>query len=345
MQINEPTSNRIAHNRIVWIDWTKAILIFLVILGHSGSLFSPILYIFHIPGFFFVSGYLCNYEKKQTGSLRSSTGMVYAIFLYNFIFIILNAIIANITGRGIFHAHTGSGISETLIRPIIGIFWCYYKSTDFSNPLLAQFWFVWVLIILRWLYKFIYPINFKSKLLILFGCIAYSICIIQFKIPTLFYIDRTIICLPFFMAGNVMRSYPPPCNQRTKRQRITTIVLAFAIISTIYIVARLCGNLGVDIFNRNLGSSVIVFYSLGFLGTYALILGCSALPPIKIIEIISIGTFFILAIHLILLHYFSSIIPDPTRLIVSGCIILLCVPFIHFSSKWCPIALGKHRHS
>lgn len=142
-----------------------------------------------------------------------------------------------------------------------------------------------------------------------------------------------------------MRNYPPPRNQHTKRQRITTIALAFTIISTVYIIARISGNLGVDIFNRNLGSSVIVFYSLGFLGTYVLILGCSALPPIKIIAIISIGTFFILAIHLILLHYFSSIIPDPTRLIISGCIILLCVPFIHFSSKWCPIALGKHRRS
>lgn len=152
MQIN---STNLTKNRIVWIDWTKAILIFLVILGHSGSVFTPILYLFHIPAFFFVSGYLCNYNKKSTGTINSSRWMIYSIILYNLVFIALNTFVAITTGKGLFHAERGTSLYELMLRPVIGITWCYYKSADFSNPLLAQFWFVWVLIILRWSYQYI----------------------------------------------------------------------------------------------------------------------------------------------------------------------------------------------
>lgn len=140
-----------------------------------------------------------------------------------------------------------------------------------------------------------------------------------------------------------MRNYIP--SRTTPPKRIKSLISASLILIAIYLAAKLCGNLGVDIFNRNLGNSVILFYIFGFIGSLALILGSTALPQSQIIETISIGTFLILAVHLLILQLLSPIVQYFTSPIISGFIILLCIPIIYLASKWCPIALGKGKHS
>ena len=43
-----------------WIDWTKAILIWLMVLGHArlNGILLDFVYAFHMPAFFVISGYL-----------------------------------------------------------------------------------------------------------------------------------------------------------------------------------------------------------------------------------------------------------------------------------------------
>lgn len=135
--------------RIAWVDWNKAILICLVVLGHAGSIFYPIIYLFHIPAFFFISGYLCNYEKAEAGSLRKSGPLIAGILLYNVLFMVVNAVYAFTTGVGIMHAVPGTSFEEIVIKPITGVVCVYYPSAPYSNPLCAQLWFVWVLVLLR----------------------------------------------------------------------------------------------------------------------------------------------------------------------------------------------------
>uniref|UniRef100_UPI001C2F5592 acyltransferase family protein n=1 Tax=Micrococcus sp. GbtcB5 TaxID=2824750 RepID=UPI001C2F5592 len=53
-------------NRVEWIDTAKGMGIFLVILGHTGSLGGRItnyIYSYHMPLFFFLSGYLFSVGK------------------------------------------------------------------------------------------------------------------------------------------------------------------------------------------------------------------------------------------------------------------------------------------
>ena len=52
------------NKRIEWVDIYKAILIFLVVLGHSHNLrLVPYIYTFHMAAFFFISGYTTDYSK------------------------------------------------------------------------------------------------------------------------------------------------------------------------------------------------------------------------------------------------------------------------------------------
>ena len=51
--------------RFIWVDYAKTIGIYLVILGHSYicTPINEIIYTFHMPLFFFLSGYLFSFER------------------------------------------------------------------------------------------------------------------------------------------------------------------------------------------------------------------------------------------------------------------------------------------
>lgn len=107
----------------------------------------------------------------------------------------------------------------------------------------------------------------------------------------------------------------------------------------------LCKNERPDMFHLYIGSSVLLYYFVSFAGTYALIIFSKLLPKSNFAVTISLGTFLILAIHLIILPYlkFSIIEMDKTRFIALSIIILICIPCISLANKTCPIFLGKSR--
>ena len=81
-------------NRIGYIDMAKGLAIILVIVGHSSfvpPLAKMMLYIFHIPLFFFLSGFTLNVKKYETFSgyfLNKWKSLVVPFFLLN-IFVFL----------------------------------------------------------------------------------------------------------------------------------------------------------------------------------------------------------------------------------------------------------------
>ena len=76
-------------NRIGYIDMAKGLAIILVIVGHSSfvpHIAKMILYIFHIPLFFFLSGFTLNVRKYETFSgycLNKVKSLVVPFFLLN----------------------------------------------------------------------------------------------------------------------------------------------------------------------------------------------------------------------------------------------------------------------
>lgn len=334
--------------RIVWCDWMKAILILLVVLGHSGSVFTYVLYLFHIPAFFFISGYLANYNKDGAGSIKSSRWMIYAIIIYNLLLIAVNALHAFIAGTGIGHANPGTDFNELLIRPLIGITWCYYKNNPITNPVCAQFWFVWVLIIIKWLYRFIAHRSDTVKIAVCVLCIVYSCMIYQLNIRTLFYIDRSILAFPFFIIGNMLHGERYHTLVKPVGGGKICLLHSAVLIVLIVVVNMLINGYRPDIFHYQLGNSVLLFYALAFIGTYAVILFTQLLPKFQMIEVISKGTFLILALHLYLLGWIEKIPfvgADPTKIVILLIICLLCYPMIRGSNKYVPLLLGKSSHN
>lgn len=63
-------NSRIAKKRVAWIDGVKSIGILAMIAGHiwpSGTLFDKFIHVWHMPIFFFLSGYLFSEKHWKIG--------------------------------------------------------------------------------------------------------------------------------------------------------------------------------------------------------------------------------------------------------------------------------------
>ena len=81
----------IIKNRINWIDWAMAIAIFFVVYGHipeeKGSNLHNYITLFHMPLFFFISGYLTKTEYLNTTTLKKYWHtLVIPYIFYNIVF-------------------------------------------------------------------------------------------------------------------------------------------------------------------------------------------------------------------------------------------------------------------
>jgi len=97
--VDEFNVNDKMQNRIDWIDWAKVIGIWIVVYGHTpGHLFGQVIFLFHMPLFFIISGML----YKQRPVVHEIQRSLYSLILPYFIY---NAIITIITPPGRTNGH------------------------------------------------------------------------------------------------------------------------------------------------------------------------------------------------------------------------------------------------
>ncbi|MBO7337645.1 MAG: acyltransferase family protein [Paludibacteraceae bacterium] len=323
-------------NRIVWADWIKVVLISLVIMGHTGSSLIPVIYTFHIPAFFFVSGYLSNYEKPIKHLLKTSLLLAGAIVIWNIIFVACN-IPDGVKGADLHK------IWLFVRNSLIKTFWCYYPTSKWGHGLLCQMWFVWVLIIIKLACGLIARRGERLKLGVILACVVYTAIVYHNDVRTWFYLDRSICALPFFLAGNMARGMKIDVD---KLSSIRNIAIAAAMMTICVVVTLKTYDRSIDMFHFRLGRNAILYYTTAAIGTALCIMICTKLPRAKAIEILSNGTLLILAIHIWLYQYLDEyFIFDKTRITETLAIVLICLPLVYITEKWCPILLGKNKHT
>ncbi|OYP50848.1 hypothetical protein CIK97_04565 [Prevotella sp. P3-120] len=314
--------------RLNWIDWMKAILIMLVVLGHTGGTFTKEIYLFHVPAFFFVSGYLSKFDIPIKKLIQSVVPLVAAVLLY----ILAHAFIS----------YSINVISNQTIDIRKGITLC------------PQFWFVWVLVIMKFItnavQRFVGIITVKWGGVILL-CIIYIFLSHASRIHTSFYIDRTICAMPYFIIGNRIRQYFGCTLERearlenwTKIKNLLLSALLFAFM--IGIMKFENGGEITDMYHFCFGNSVVLYYVMAMLGTAALMIVARTLPRNRIIEDISDGTFLILGVHFQVVKGLKPVVEsigDESQLVSLLLVLILCYPLIILSKIYCPILLGKDK--
>ena len=274
-------------DRLNWIDWAKAFAISFVVFGHipekTGSFLVCYITQFHMPFFFFISGFLnkTTYLNKDTLN-KYWHSLIIPYLCYNILFYpywVIRHIIE---------------LSDTLqwydfIKPLIGTVMLQHTSPYFE-PLNGVTWFISALLIMRILLSTIY--NYKIAHVFVF--LGIFICAVVFIINEFerYIIDLPFVgfirCFPFFILGFICKKYHI-ISEGTNMTR--DIIISFI-------------GIGASIYTFFIGFNGIVSYGIYFwtinISAIGGIIGiCKLLNHVKseIIQNISIGTITIMGFH------------------------------------------------
>ena len=118
------------------LDIAKGICIILMVIGHSGcpAYLHDFVYLFHMPCFFFISGWLLNdkyLSDLKKGLLQKAKGSYYPYVKWTLIFLIFHNVFASM------YIYENSYSWKTFIERVIRAF-----TMTSSESLLGGFWFL-----------------------------------------------------------------------------------------------------------------------------------------------------------------------------------------------------------
>ncbi|MGG5328990.1 acyltransferase family protein [Enterococcus sp. AZ163] len=222
----------IIKKRLISIDIAKGITILLVVFGHalqgvvdSNSLslvsnnssvyiLKEIIYGFHMPAFFIISGLFLDswLSKKLNRALKQKlTRLVYPYFVWS----LLTACFMQV---GSSYTNNSLGLKEFLLSPIVPF---------------SQYWFLYVLF---FFYLVTYMIHslFRDKYKICLLIISLLIFVINPIIPNVWIIDSFSKYLVYFSMGTFLLPYFKQ-KQKEKKFKMILVCIAFIVVNFVYV--------------------------------------------------------------------------------------------------------------
>lgn len=328
--------------RINWIDWAKTTAITMVVFGHipeaRGSFLITYVCSFHMPFFFFLSGYLFkvrNNHREEFNKLKTS--LIIPYFIYNIIFYPYWFIKQYIEYGGI------SSFYDFALKPLLGTI-CLQIETSYTTPLNGITWFLAVLFIIK-ITLIIFYKNEKKIIIIAIVIILINILNYNYHFAKSLTTVGLLESSPFYILGYLTKKHEFLIRNH-KHNFITG--LSLICISTII-------HLSKAYIQETTCIILITFYSLSICGIYGTCFLCKSINNIssKIVINISTGTLMIMGIHWmfigtinkILEHFYNlkdGIVYSWYEALILAIIIEACIyPFIIFAIKRKPILLGK----
>lgn len=323
------------NKREFWVDVSKTILIFVMVVGHCNPYLwvRTLIYGCHMPAFFIISGYLYKPHdwKKTTKS--------FFIPIVFFSLINLMAVLINYTD--------GTPFPDDFLKKCLYPFFMF--SYEYGIPLVRGVWFVICLYFCRLLFgdipftnpirKFIYPI---AIVCIVFLSLRFLMpeSILHHKLNSL-YLIRTVACIPFFAFGIWCKEHSDLL------QKIPRCVVY--ILFPVYI-AGCFMNGGIDIWAEDYGVNYFFSFIISVIGFWLLYRGTRLTifsGAASVFQIFSTGTFFVLGTHILLRDVYWRWLginksTNWYQAILTGVVImLLCYYPIKILIKKCPILIGK----
>ena len=182
--------------RLNWLDWMKAIGIGLIVYGHFFSLGDIYVYVFSVPLFFLISGFLC---KKE-----STNRIFWEKVWYNLVIPLLIICTMNY----LWGAFVGYFLSSSHLLPKNPLL--FYGNLLIGRGL-GTFWFVYTLIILKIILQYTRMTYFHIVWFLLFLFLAYIINNYDFEVmgnhpfKAPWSIPNTFVSYPFFIIGYSLR--------------------------------------------------------------------------------------------------------------------------------------------
>lgn len=314
------------NRRMIWVDWMKVIGMYFIVAGHLFPAGYPYIYVFNVPLFFLISGFLFHNDINMNVFIKK---------------IILNYVLPLFLIRTIMYFWERYIYLDTSQFISISQYWLFMiKGYQNCN---GACWFIYSLILLRIVFQFMpNKISYIVTFGILLTIIAYYL---HFKgIHRGNAILNITVAYQPFAIGVFLKRYKNQLDQYSPSLPSALGLLFFSILS-IAICEKINGE--VWVFNNGYGRSFLLY----LLGMFNGAVGVYTLSKIftqfaqTIIYTLSFGNILTLGFHQIFVNIINIYMePMPYfSYIMAIIIILLFYPIIILCNNRFPILLGIYR--
>lgn len=269
--------------RFEYVDLVKTVAIFLIVIAHflpNNSFLRIMIYSFHVPIFFFISGII--HEKIKIKKLINRILVLYLIYYIMSVLILV-----------IFGTPTQNDLLDILyINGEIGLW----------NSVL---WFFPCYFLTLCLFLIVKKIM-KDKIWIsLVICTLLSILLFYSKKLNLFGFNKVILLYSYFCLGYILKKFFLKLYLRKNfKYSIISFLLFLILVITYYFINK---NNPISI-NQNDINNVFVYMLFSSLECFSLTISCMTFSKSETIVLISKNTLFIMSTHLIFRLFLQKVI-------------------------------------
>lgn len=318
-----------------WLDWMKAIGIVLIAYGHFFSLYDRYVYVFSVPLFFVISGFLC---KKETDTKLFWKKLWYNLVIPLLLICALNYLIEAIKGF----------LSDDYPLPANPLLFLWNMFIGLHEAV-GGLWFVYTLIILKIILQFTPRAYLHLLWFVAFSVLAYvhnhyDVSLFGLHPSQLVWsVTDTFVSYPFFIMGYALRRWKEEISAyKPNKYTFCWIILSLLLVFLCghhheFVLMVICGY----------GDNFLLFLLGGIAGSAFIYFVSKLLDNLRwpLVTDISVGTILILGFHGHFVKFFRSILDNssPLNLLASILIVLLFVPLIRFCQSYFPLIMGKYR--
>ncbi|MCH5321301.1 MAG: acyltransferase family protein [Eubacterium sp.] len=331
--------------RKTFIDIAKGLGIILVILGHldtDGQISREVIYAFHMPFFFVLSGIFANTKIDFKSYFKNS---FYSLYLPYLIFVVIDTILFSVI-----KFIQGGNVIELVKSNVLSLLGFNFEVSN--RPL----WFLLALFIIRLVFYFANK-NKVIKYSLAILCVAFVFVKngALFSVPEKCVFIMAIPGLFFYIIGNVAKKYILNFDDIVNSKKLIFSVVLIACFALFIFTAHKNGSIDMTIYQY--GNSLFYFIN-AILGTFVfLILSAflaSFLFPKKALSFYGVNSIVILIFHYYIARKVIPILMNHiglgeytfhpiTQLVALTVILLKMVPVILIANKYFYFMFGKKR--
>ena len=286
--------------RIPWIDNARAIGILFVLYGHTagfGFLSKEFVYSFHMPLFFFLSGYLLK-PKYLYESFNSYVTKHFKSLVIPYVSFWLISYACWLPTKAL-RSHADQYAELSSWDPVLGLIYGVYTKLYVNQVL----WFFPCLFCAVLLFYSISKI--KSNHLILLTIISLGIIgpyipeLISFRLP--WNVELSFVAIVFFSLGHYLCRYK--ISRVVNRIKFKMFICA-ALVGLLFIIVSVNGWVNM---NRMIFGNLALFYLGAFCGIVFVILLSHMIPKNYVTKWLSLNTIVIFPMHVVFFNLFTVI--------------------------------------
>lgn len=293
---------RVPMQRVAYIDNAKAIGIVLVVLGHAPgtpSTLNTVIWSFHMPLFFFLSGLLLSEKQRQMPVATRLASLARSLLLPYLFFFVVSYLYWLIAKRHGVQAEAFERMS--LWQPLSG----FYLGTGDALFVNVVLWFFPALFIVSASYHLLS--RFLGSAIVTISCIgAGSIFVLlhagswpRWPLSA----DCALAALPFYAIGVALRDQ----SARTLDQPVKNVLVPFAIALAVLLIAVAFVQGQPDLNKLSFGRHPVLYLPAGLIGIVIVLIVSAMLPRSSVARWLSENTLTIFPLHFLMFSVFTGI--------------------------------------